>query len=64
MGNHNGNLAYDEQAEIIEETFLARQILKVERTELLQLWRADAVNINVKNKLLERLDHRSKHLPD
>lgn len=36
--------------------------MEVEKTELLRLWHTRQINLTVRNKLLERLDHRAKHL--
>lgn len=63
IANHAGTVGHDEKAEAQDEAFLLSQIIEVERTTLLQLWRDDKINLTVRNKLLERLDHRTKHLP-
>lgn len=56
-------LEHDEQAEIEDETSTLLQMIEVERAELLRLWRKEKISLGLRNKLLERLDHRSKHLP-
>lgn len=59
---HEGALDHDEQAELKTEIFLLSQLINIERAELLKLWRAGKINLTVRNKLLERLDHRARHL--
>ena len=61
---HDGNIIHDESAEMKEEVFIFTEIIEVQRTELLQLWREDKINLNVRNKLLDRLDHLAKHLQE
>lgn len=60
--NHNGLSMHDEKAEMMEEACLLMQIIEVEKTALLQLWREEKINLTILNKLLERLDHRSRHI--
>ncbi len=62
IASHDGSLVHDEKAETLNEIFLLSQIIEIEREELLQLWRQEKINLTVRNKLLEQLDHRSKHL--
>ncbi|MFI4955190.1 MAG: cation:proton antiporter, partial [Gammaproteobacteria bacterium] len=62
--NHNDNIAHDEMLEVKDEVFLLSQIIEVERSELLRLWHTEKINIETRNKLLSRLDHASKHLPE
>jgi Na+/H+ antiporter len=63
IDGHNNELPHDEKSEVMDEIFLLSQIIEIERTELLRLWRKEEINLTVRNKLLERLDHRAKHLP-
>lgn len=46
-----------------QDIFLKTQIIEVERQTLIKLWRQEKINLNLRNKLLEKLDHRIKHLP-
>ncbi len=64
IATHDGSLVHDEQAEIRDEVFLLTQMIEIEKTALLQLWRKEKINLTVRNKLLDRLDHRAKHLPE
>jgi Na+/H+ antiporter len=61
---HDTEIMHDEEQEIQNEVFLLAQLIEIERNELVQLWRDEKVNLSVRNKLLDQLDHRSKHLPD
>ncbi|MDR3476873.1 MAG: sodium:proton antiporter [Gammaproteobacteria bacterium] len=60
---HELKSPHDEKAEALEEVFLTSQIIEIERAELLRLWRSDKINLSVRNKLLEKLDHRAKGFP-
>lgn len=62
LKNHDGNIEHDGKQEREQEIFLLTQIIEVERTKLLELWHNDKINLRVRNKLLEQLDHRTKHL--
>jgi monovalent cation/hydrogen antiporter len=64
--SHDLALPHDEKAEIDEETFLSLrlQLIEVEKTELLQLWRQEKINLTVRNKILDRLDHLAKNLAE
>jgi Na+/H+ antiporter len=63
IGKHGPEEEHDEESESQNEVFLLSQIIEVERAELLHMWRAEKINLTVRNKLLDQLDHRSKHLP-
>jgi Na+/H+ antiporter len=63
IAEHDENELHDEKAEVRAESFIASQIIMREREELLQLWRDEKINLYVRDKLLERLDHRTKYLP-
>lgn len=41
---------------------LKQQIIEIEKQELLRLWHAELITHPVRNKLLDQLDHRAKHL--
>jgi Na+/H+ antiporter len=62
INNHNGKFVLKESIneEINNEVFILSQIIKIEKTTLLQLWRDDKVNLVIRNKLLLQLDHRTK----
>jgi monovalent cation/hydrogen antiporter len=64
IGEHSSEESHDEKLELQNEVFLLAQIIEIERAELLQLWKQEKINLGVRNKLMEHLDHRSKHLPD
>ena len=63
LAEHVDDEPHDEVAEARAESWLAAQIIELEREELLRLWREEKINLQVRDKLLERLDHRSKNLP-
>lgn len=60
--NHLANIEHDEKSETHDEAFILAQIVEIERSELMRLWQGQKININIRNKLLSRLDHRSKHV--
>ena len=63
IANHDTHDAdHDEEAEINSEACLVSQIIDIERTELLKLWRMEKINLLTRNKLMSRLDHRIQHL--
>lgn len=59
---HDGEHTQDDTEEHIEETFLLSQIIEVERAKLIDLWRDEKINLSTRNRLLDKLDHRSKHI--
>lgn len=67
IDHHSGELEQESDENINEEKrqdiFLKTQIIEVERETLIRLWRQEKINLNLRNKLLEKLDHRIKHLP-
>jgi Na+/H+ antiporter len=60
--SHMENVAHDEKSEMRVEEFLLSQIVEVERSELMRLWKNQKININIRNKLITRLDHHSRNL--
>ncbi len=64
--SHDLNLPHDEKTELEEETFLSLRLrlIEVEKTELFRLWRTERINLAVRNKLLDRLDHLATHLAE
>ncbi len=63
--SHNVNVIHDEETEkneLLEETFIASQMIEVERTELLQLWEKEKINLTIRDRLLAKLDHHSNRL--
>lgn len=62
--NQAGIFNHDEEKEKQRDLFLMTQIVEVERTTLIDLWRREKVSLHIRNKLLEKLDHKLKHLPD
>jgi len=64
IGKFDGDYQYDEKEKLMNESFLLSQIIEVERSELLMLWQKEEIDLKIRDKLLERLDHRAKHLLD
>lgn len=66
MENHSRDtqsLEHNSEEEQRRDLFLITQIVEVERTALVDLWRREKISIHLRNKLLEKLDHKIKHLP-
>lgn len=55
-------IKHDETAENESDLFLAMHIIQIERAKLMQLWRSEKITFTVRNKLLDKLDHRVKNL--
>jgi Na+/H+ antiporter len=49
---------HSEKEEAKNETHLSSQLIKIERKELLNLWRDEKISLSIRNKLLEKLDHQ------
>jgi Na+/H+ antiporter len=62
LKNHKENEPHDEAREHLEGSFLSVQINELERSELLKLWHKNKIGYTVKNKILQQLDHRFKHI--
>jgi CPA1 family monovalent cation:H+ antiporter len=62
MTSHSDGVIHTDEGEGIDETFLLSQIIEVERAKLLELWRDEKINLSTRNRLLDKLDHRSKHI--
>lgn len=60
--DHDQMEEHDEQIEAEREAFLLLQIIDIEKNTLLKLWHDQKINLVVRNKLLEQLDHRSRHV--
>lgn len=61
--SHDGeSLEHDEMAEVQEELFVLSQIVEIEKEELMRMWHNDEINLAVRNKILQILDHKVKHL--
>lgn len=60
--DHGKIRGHDEQAEIAEDTALLLALIEVEKNTLMELWHNDKINLNVRNKLLDQLDHQAKRL--
>lgn len=54
---HDKKILHDEKIERKNFTYLLIQIIKIEREELLKLWRDEKINLQTRNKLLSFLDH-------
>lgn len=64
IAGHDGSILHDEQAEWVDEIAFDLQVIEVERSELLRLWQEEKINLAVRNKLIERLDHRVKNISE
>lgn len=62
IAQHDGISVHDEKAELQDEAALLTRIIEIEKKELLKLWHEGKINLNVRNKLLSRLDHRFEHI--
>lgn len=60
---HSPELPHDEKAEVMEEYFLTAQIIEIEKAKVLELWRTNKINLTIRNRLLDKLDHRAKTFP-
>jgi CPA1 family monovalent cation:H+ antiporter len=60
---HDDRHIHDGKSEARQEIFILAQIIEVERVALLQLWHDKKINLTIRNRLLDRLDHRVKNLP-
>jgi monovalent cation/hydrogen antiporter len=58
ISNHEKQAYHDEKLEIKESMSLLLQVIKVEKTELLRLWREQEISLGTRNKLLSLLDHQ------
>lgn len=63
IDHHQGETNHDEREEVRIDMFLMTQIIEVERSTLMDLWRRQKINLETRNKLSDRLDHQAKHLP-
>lgn len=59
---HGEVTSHDEEAEIAEDTALLLNLIEVERNKLMELWLTEKINLKVRNKLLDQLDHRANNL--
>ncbi len=62
IADHHQQLSHDEEAEITQDTALQLALIEIEKNELMKLWRNEEINLTVRNKLLEKLDHAAKNL--
>lgn len=62
IDDHGKGLPHDEEAEVVEDIALRLELIEVESNELMDLWRREKINLSVRNKLLDQLDHRAKNL--
>lgn len=60
---HAPEQPHDENAETLEEYFLTAQIIEIEKAKVVELYRANKINLTIRNRLLEKLDHRAKAFP-
>jgi len=64
IASHDGvTFLHDEREEIKDEACLLTQLVEVEKTKLLELWHQEKINLAVRDKLLEELDHRARNIP-
>lgn len=59
--HEDGSKTHDESIEERDESFLQLQIAEIERIILIDLWRQGKISFDARNRLLDKLDHRSKH---
>src|SRR5207245_19561 len=57
---HRYPLKHDELSEEKKESFLLLEIIEMQRMELERLWRNEEINLAIRNKLLNQLDHGTK----
>jgi CPA1 family monovalent cation:H+ antiporter len=57
ISSHHGSDAHNEIIEAKKSTSLLLQIIKIEKKELLQIWREEKINLRSRNRLLSLLDH-------
>lgn len=62
IDHHGENMQHDDISELRDAVFLRMQIIDYERREVLRLWHEDEINLYVRNKLVEELDHRARRL--
>ncbi len=60
--SHDGDTKHDEAAEIAEDTSLLLDLIDIEKNKLMDLWHNEKINLKVRNKLLEQLDHQARNL--
>lgn len=60
---HQAVTDHDEITENETELFLLLQIIQIEREKLMELWRDEKISFLIRNKMLDKLDHRVKNLP-
>lgn len=60
--NHDSEILHDDHLDRNEENCLLTQLIEIEKAKLLHLWQNEKINLVVRDKLLEQLDHRSKHI--
>ncbi len=58
----DASFKHDEAAEIAEDTSLILDLIEVEKNKLMELWHSDKINLKVRNKLLEQLDHQARNI--
>ncbi len=59
--DHHGTKYHDEKIETKDSVFILLQLVKIEKNELLRLWRDEKINLRTRNKLLSLLDHQIQH---
>lgn len=53
---------YQAENDVMDSIYLKKQIIAIEKQELLRLWQEEHISHSVRNKLLDQLDHRAKHV--
>jgi len=59
---HHTHQKHNAREEALQETFLLRQIIAVEKKYLLQLYHEEKISLEIRNRLLERMDHKISNL--
>lgn len=53
---------HNEAIEIAEDSSLILDLIDVEKNKLMELWHSDKINLKVRNKLLDQLDHQARNI--
>ena len=59
---HKSETKHSAKAEAQEERFLTVQIIEVEKEHLFKLYREEKISLEIRNRLLDRMDHRISNL--
>jgi Na+/H+ antiporter len=62
LHRHGNDPEHDQVLESQEAAFVLLQMIEVERSVIARLWDTSRIGFSIKNKLIQQLDHREKHL--